>query len=103
MRWTRRAMRMTTPTMSRVGPRLNSACSQNGVAVSIGWALITTPCCSSSTSRPSPPTAGRSVWKRVDGLPLESGGLTAFLKVPWIVFPVEVTSETLPAVTCLRK
>ena len=49
------------------------------------------------------PTAGRSVWNRVDGFPLAPGGLTGFLNVPWIVLPVDVTSETLPAVTCARK
>ena len=103
MRWTRRAMRMNSPTIRSVGPNPSTSCSQNGVAVSIGWALMTTPCFSSRVRRPSPPTAGRSVWNRVDGWPPVPGGLTALLKVPWIVLPVDVTSETLPTVTCLRK
>ncbi len=92
-----------SPTIRSVGPNPSTSCSQNGVAVSIGCALMTTPCFSSRVRRPSPPTAGRSVWNRVDGCPPVPGGLTALLKVPWIVLPVDVTSETLPTVTCLRK
>ena len=52
---------MKMPTIRIVGPNPSTSCSQKGVAVSMGWALIATPCASSSFSSPSPPSAGRSV------------------------------------------
>jgi hypothetical protein len=96
-------MNTKSPTIRSVGAKLIRSDSHSGVPVSIGWALMTTCSCSSSPSSESSANAGRSVWNLVDALLLVSGGLTAFLNSPWIVSPVEVTSETLPAVTCSRK
>ena len=84
--------------MRRVGPKLKRSCSQNGSGGFSGFALIVTPCCSSSVSRPSLANDGCCVVKCVAFVPVP-GSATGVLVTPVMASPVVVTVTTLSAVT----
>jgi hypothetical protein len=101
----RREMMTNKPTMRSVGPNPSRSCCHSGVVASGLLALITTPLPASSASSLSLLTnVGSCVLNLIAAVPfVPAGGAVTFLKSPWIVFPVDVMSATLPAFTCCSK
>jgi len=97
----RRINQTRSSTNRIVGPNPSSRLCHHGGPVSNGWALTTTPFCSSKAESASLfANAGISVLNRVAGFP---SNCTFCVKDPWIAVPFEVISSTWPARTCCRK
>ena len=98
-------MNTKSPARSSQGAMPSSSCCHSGVPTSGFLALITTPLAANRESSALLLTnVGSSVLNLIAGLPFApAGGAVFFLKSPWIVFPVDTMSATLPARTCFSK